>query len=90
MVSLTMMVIPVCLGRCMSALWVTEGHRVFEVTSAATGLPVPGPGQGGYHARHLAQAGWTALGHRFQRVAKLAGKAVVAVTLMSADPSPVR
>merc|ERR1719193_1301201 len=35
MVSLTMMVVPVFLGRCVFSLWVAEGHRVKEWTKLA-------------------------------------------------------
>lgn len=83
MVSLTMMVIPVCLGRCMFALWVPEGHRVYEVYTAATGLYLCLVlAKGGIMLATWLRQGWTALGHRFKEWAKLAGKAVVAVTLL--------
>jgi len=83
MVSLTMMVIPVCLGRCMFSLWVAEGHRVYELYTAATGLYLCLVlAKGGIMLATWLRQGWTALGHRFKEWAKLAGKAVVAVTLL--------
>ena len=36
MVSMTLMVIPMCLGRSMFALWDADGHKVYKLY--ATGL----------------------------------------------------
>merc|ERR1719430_2798885 len=83
MVSLTMMVVPVFLGRCVFSLWVAEGHRVYELYSAATGLYLCLVlAKGGIMLATWLRQGWTALGHRFKEWTKLAGKAVVAVTLL--------
>merc|ERR1719370_2040193 len=78
-----MMVVPVFLGRCVFSLWVAEGHRVYELYSAATGLYLCLVlAKGGIMLATWLRQGWTALGHRFKEWTKLAGKAVVAVTLL--------
>lgn len=82
-VSLVLMVVPVCMGRLLFSLWVTPGHRVYELYTAASGL---------YLCLVTAKAtimlatwirqGWVALGHRLRDWVVVAGKAVVAVTLL--------
>merc|ERR1719317_1478211 len=73
----------VFLGRCVFSLWVAEGHRVYELYSAATGLYLCLVlAKGGIMLATWLRQGWTAQGHRFKEWTKLAGKAVVAVTLL--------
>jgi len=81
--SLSAMVIPVWLGRKLFSLWVAEGHHVYELYTAATGL---------YLCLVVARStvmliswlrqGWSALGHRLKEWARLTGRAVVAVSLL--------
>ena len=81
--SLVMMVVPVCLGRLIFSLWLSDNHRVYELYTPATGL---------YLCLVLARAavilvawikqGWTALTTRLREWALITGKALVAVTLL--------
>ena len=83
LVSLTMMVVPVCMGRLIFSVWLTESHRVYELYTAATGL---------YLCLLLARGtvmlvswvrqGWAALTTRLREWALITGKALVAVTLL--------
>merc|ERR1719445_1714851 len=83
LVSLVMMVVPVCLGRVVFSLFLTDNHRVYELYTAATGL---------YLCLLLARGtimlvtwvrqGWTALGARLKEWAGITAKAVVAVSLL--------
>jgi len=83
-VSLMMMVVPVCLGRCVFSLWVVDGHRVYELYTAATGLYLCLVlAKGGIMLATWVRQGWTALGNRFKEWAQLAGKAIVAIVLLS-------
>merc|ERR1719422_2543932 len=88
LVSLVMMVVPVCLGRVVFSLFLTDNHRVYELYTAATGL---------YLCLVLARAtimlaswigqGWTALGARLKEWALVAmyTKITVALTFMGPD-----
>lgn len=82
-ISLAAMVLPVWFGRQMFALWVAEGHRVYELYTSATGLYMCLVlARGGLMIASWIRQGWTALGHRLREWAKLAVKAVIAVTLL--------
>jgi len=82
-VCLIMMVVPVCIGRLVFSLFLTDNHRVYELYTAATGL---------YLSLLLARGtimlvtwvrqGWTALGARLKEWAGITAKAVVAVSLL--------
>ena len=82
-VSLVMMVVPVCLGRLIFSVCLSDNHRVYELYTAATGL---------YLCLVLARAtvmlvtwikqGWTALTTRLREWALITGKALVALTLL--------
>ena len=82
-VSLVMMVVPVCLGRLIFSVCLSDSHRVYELYTAATGL---------YLCLVLARAtvmlvtwikqGWTALTTRLREWALITGKALVALTLL--------
>merc|ERR1719341_1248604 len=82
-ISLAAMLVPVWLGRHLFALWVAEGHRVYELYTSATGLYLCLViAKGGLMLASWIRQGWTALGHRLREWAKLAGKAVIAVSLL--------
>merc|ERR1719242_1902070 len=78
-----MMVFPVCLGRLVFSLFLTDNHRVYELYTAATGL---------YLCLLLARGtgmlvswvrqGWAALTTRLREWALITGKAVIAVSLL--------
>jgi E3 ubiquitin-protein ligase MARCH6 len=81
--ALAAMLLPVWLGRQLFSLWVAEGHRVYELYTSATGLYLCLVlAKGGLMLASWIRQGWTALGHRLREWAKLAGKAVVAVSLL--------
>lgn len=82
-ISLAAMVLPVWFGRQMFSLWVAEGHRVYELYTSATGLYLCLVlARGSLMLASWIRQGWTALGHRLREWAKLAAKAVVAVSLL--------
>jgi len=83
LVSLVMMVVPVCLGRFIFSFFINDNHRIYELYTAATGL---------YMCLVLARGaimlftwigqGWTALGSKLKEWSLTAGKAFVAVSLL--------
>jgi len=82
-ISLAAMLVPVWLGRHLFALWVAEGHRVYELYTSATGLYLCLViAKGSLMLASWIRQGWTALGHRLREWAKLACKAVIAVSLL--------
>jgi len=81
--SLSLMVLPVWMGRCVFTHWVAEGHRVYELYTAATGLYLCLVlARGSIMLATWLRQGWAALGHRLREWTKVAGRTVVAVALL--------
>jgi len=83
LLSLSMMMLPVMMGRLVFTLWVADGHRVYELYTAATGLYLCLVlAKGSIMFVTWLQQGWTALGHRLREWTKVAGRTVIAVVLL--------